>query len=59
MVRLADGEPASYEAFADGWLQGETRLGRPVDVLVLDDGSMLVSDDMNGLVYRISYEEPQ
>lgn len=59
MVRLVDGEPASYEPFADGWLQGETRLGRPVDVLVLDDGSMLVSDDMNGLVYRISYKEPQ
>ena len=59
LVRLVDGEPASYEAFADGWLQGETRLGRSVDVLVLDDGSMLVSDDMNGLVYRISYKDPQ
>jgi len=59
LVRLVDGEPASYEAFADGWLQGETRLGRPVDILVLDDGSMLVSDDMNGLVYRISYKDPQ
>ena len=59
LVRLVDGEAASYEAFADGWLQGQARLGRPVDVLVLDDGSMLVSDDMNGLVYRISYEGEQ
>ncbi len=59
LVRLVDGEPASYEAFADGWLQGQMSSGRPVDVLVLDDGSMLVSDDTSGLVYRISYEEPQ
>ena len=56
LVRLIDGKAASYETFADGWLDGETTLGRPVDLLVMEDGSMLVSDDHNGLVYRIYYE---
>lgn len=56
LVRLEDGEAVSYETFADGWLDGEKTLGRPVDLLVLGDGSMLVSDDHNGLVYRIYYE---
>ena len=47
------GEP---EVFASGWLQNEKDvLGRPVDVQFLKDGSMLVSDDFNGVVYRISY----
>lgn len=59
LVRMADDQPASYEVFAEGWLQGQNSMGRPVDLLVLDDGSMLVSDDANGLVYRISYEGPK
>ena len=59
MVRMEEGEPASYDVFADGWVQGQDTKGRPVDLLVLDDGSLIVSDDSNGLVYRISYEEPQ
>ncbi len=54
-VRLEDGVPASYEPFADGWLQGQSVSGRPVDLAVLEDGSMIVSDDLNGLLYRISY----
>ncbi len=45
--------------FAEGWLQNLTSVnGRPVDVQVLEDGSMLVSDDYKGLVYRISYKTP-
>ena len=55
-VSLVDGETVDYQPFATGWLQGEETKGRPVDLLVLDDGSMLVSDDSNGVVYRISYE---
>ena len=55
MVR---GEAVGYEVFAEGWLQNEEAAGRPVDLLVLDDGSMLVSDDQNGIVYRISYSRP-
>lgn len=47
----------SYTTFASGWLDDETQKawGRPVDVLVLNDGSMLVSDDQANVVYRISY----
>ncbi len=48
----------SYETFASGWLDDETQKvwGRPVDVLELNDGSMLVSDDQADVVYRISYK---
>ena len=44
--------------FASGWLDEETGeyLGRPVDVVQFIDGSILVSDDLVGAVYRISYE---
>ena len=54
-VELNDGKAVSYEAFADGWLKGAKRLGRPVDVLELDDGSLLVSDDHANCIYRITY----
>ena len=50
-----DGEATSYEPFAEGWLQGEENWGRPVDVEVMADGSLLVSDDQSGSVYRIVY----
>jgi len=47
----------SYEPFAEGWLNEETgeAWGRPVDVLVMPDGSLLVSDDANHAIYRIRY----
>ena len=56
-VRLDGGAPAEYEVFAEGWLQAEEVLGRPVDLLVLEDGSMLVSDDHADRIYRISYDK--
>ena len=37
-----------YEPFAEGWLQGEQAWGRPADVLVAPDGSLLVTDDYAG-----------
>ena len=43
------------EPFLTGLVESNDYLGRPVDVLVLKDGSMLVSDDHNGAIYRISY----
>lgn len=54
----ADGAAASTEVFASGWLDESTGeyLGRPVDVAQLPDGSILVSDDLVGAIYRISYE---
>ena len=55
LVRLTADGAVSYEPFAEGWLQGESNWGRPVDVLVMPDGSLLVSDDQAGLIYRISH----
>ncbi len=56
-VRLENGEPVSYDVFARGWLQGAQAWGRPVDVQVMPDGALLVSDDRAGAIYRISYSE--
>jgi len=55
LVRLEDGDPVAYEPFASGWLEGGMAWGRPVDVLQMPDGSLLVSDDRQGLIYRIAY----
>jgi glucose/arabinose dehydrogenase len=56
LVRLdPSGKVKSYETFAQGWLQGESAWGRPVDLEVLADGSLAVSDDSAGVIYRISY----
>ena len=54
----ADGTLREHKPFAEGWLDEETNeyLGRPVDVAALRDGSLLVSDDMAGAIYRISYD---
>ena len=54
-----DGTVESVEPFLTGFLEDNNYLGRPVDVLQLKDGSLLVSDDWNGAVYRISYGEPK
>ena len=54
-----DGTADKTEVFAEGWLTANGEyLGRPVDVAVLNDGSLLVSDDFAGAVYRIAYESP-
>jgi len=58
LVRLKENQPISYEVFAHGWKQGEHVWGRPVDVQEMPDGSLLVSDDYAGAIYRISYEAP-
>ncbi|MCS3903297.1 glucose/arabinose dehydrogenase [Methylohalomonas lacus] len=50
-------EVSGKEVFIDGWLQDGEAWGRPTDVLQLPDGSLLVSDDYNGVIYRISYGE--
>lgn len=57
LVRLRNGGAASYEVFAEGWLGTLTAWGRPVDVQVMPDGALLVSDDKAGVIYRISYGE--
>ena len=55
LVRLNGSSVISYEAFAEGWLKGESVSGRPVDIQQMPDGSLLVSDDFAGKIYRISY----
>jgi glucose/arabinose dehydrogenase len=57
LVRLQGNRAVAYENFAEGWLRGRTAWGRPVDVQVMPDGSLVVSDDGAGAVYRISYAE--
>lgn len=57
LVRMKNGKAAKQEVFAKGWLQGRDDWGRPVDVLQMPDGSLLVSDDKQGAVYRITYRK--
>ena len=46
-----------YSTFAEGWLQGEQPWGRPVDILQMPDGALLISDDEAGVIYRIAYQK--
>ena len=57
LVKLKDNKPVSYSVFAQGWLKGESVSGRPVDLQIMPDGSMLVSDDYAGVIYRITYSK--
>ena len=58
VVHLEDDRAVDYEVFAEGWLGADNiGWGRPVDVLVMPDGALLVSDDRSGVIYRISYAE--
>jgi len=58
LVKLEGNEAVSYETFLDGWLDEASQevFGRPVDLLTLEDGSMLISDDYGNAIYRLSYE---
>ena len=53
-VVMRDNRPERIEPFLTGFLQGRNYWGRPTDVLVLADGSVLISDDLNGAIYRVS-----
>lgn len=57
-VTLKDGKASKYETFMEGFLQGTEPWGRPVDICMMPDGSMLVSDDRLGAIYRITYSPP-
>ena len=58
MVTIKDNKAVDYSVFAEGWLSEDKKdvWGRPVDVQELPDGSLLVSDDKAGAIYRISYK---
>jgi glucose/arabinose dehydrogenase len=58
MVTLEGDKAVKYEPFATGWLQSNSELiGRPVDVIVAADGSLLISEDKNGVIYRVTYKK--
>jgi len=59
-VSLQNNTAVGQQILAEGWLDSsanDTVWGRPVDVLPIEDGSLLVSDDLNGVIYRISYAQ--
>ncbi|MDG1572907.1 sorbosone dehydrogenase family protein [Robiginitalea sp. M366] len=60
MVRLDGNTSVGYEPFIEGWLDNKTQeqFGRPVDLLFLEDGSLLISDDFGDAIYRVTYSEP-
>ena len=58
MVTLSgDGKVGKYEPFVQGWLQGQEIWGRPVYTTQMKDGSVLISDDYAGAIYRVSYSK--
>lgn len=58
-VRLEGDRAVEYETFVEGWLGADNEAwGRPVDVVVMPDGSLLVSDDTAHVIYRITYDAP-
>ena len=54
LVQMVNSRPVHYGVFAQGWLQGNQAWGRPVDLLVMPDGALLISDDKANVIYRIS-----
>ena len=55
----ADGTVKSVEPFITGFLVNNNYIGRPVDIELMKDGSILISDDWNGAVYRVTYGSPR
>jgi glucose/arabinose dehydrogenase len=58
LMRFENNQAVSFEDFATGWVEENKYWGRPVDIEEMADGSILVSDDHNGVIYRISYSAP-
>ncbi len=56
LVTLKGDRAVNYEIFAEGWLENNKSWGRPVDVEIYYDGSLLVSDDKANAIYRIYYK---
>ncbi len=57
-VRLDGARVLGYEPLIEGFMANEKSWGRPVDVLVMPDGALLISDDQAGAVYRLTYSAP-
>jgi glucose/arabinose dehydrogenase/cytochrome c553 len=58
LITLHGDKVVSDTVFVEGFLQREKVVGRPVDIAQLPDGSMLISDDFAGRIYRVSYQAP-
>ncbi len=57
LVKFKQSQPVAEQVFIDGWLTGNGKvLGRPVDILEMPDGSLLISDDKLGVIYKIEYK---
>ncbi|MDD1644152.1 MAG: sorbosone dehydrogenase family protein [Methylococcaceae bacterium] len=57
LIKFDQGKPVSEQDFISGWLTKDGNvLGRPVDILALPDGSLLISDDKLGVIYKVSYQ---
>ncbi len=56
-VKLNGNEAVSYDVFAGGWLTSAGPSGRPVHIIQMPNGSILVSDDFAGAIYNITYSE--
>ncbi|MCZ6890074.1 MAG: PQQ-dependent sugar dehydrogenase [Gammaproteobacteria bacterium] len=54
VVKFIDQMPV-YEPFVTGWLVGKKNWGRPADVIAARDGSLLISEDQDGVIYRVRY----
>ena len=56
-VKIENNKSVGYETFIYGWLDDDEQeaWGRPVDILILEDGSMLISDDKANAIYRVTY----
>jgi glucose/arabinose dehydrogenase len=56
-IRFVNGRPIGFQDFARGWLteKGQAQFGRPAGLVVAQDGSLLISDDNNGVIYRVSH----
>lgn len=56
LIKFNQGKPVSEQDFISGWLTKDGNvLGRPVDILALPDGSLLISDDKLGVIYKVEY----
>ena len=58
LIKFRDSEPFNEKPFISGWLKTDgTVLGRPVDILQMKDGSLLISDDKLGVIYKVEYKK--
>jgi glucose/arabinose dehydrogenase len=60
LIKFKEGKPVAEDVFINGWLGKDGKvLGRPVDILEMPGGSVLISDDTLGVIYRVSYKGNQ